>query len=135
MTFKDFPHNLQRIGTKTLKHRAELAMYRHFSPEDGDSMFLRNVGNYRRVYTAPKPGERHHYPHRHENLKSLIHEIFKNNLILKRRAVNCFMYLSVDRRLCIFLLFLSHEYVTCESYFVMSYIIIHNNSLNCGNFV
>jgi hypothetical protein len=25
------------------------------SPEDGDSMFLRNVGIYRRVYTAPKP--------------------------------------------------------------------------------
>jgi hypothetical protein len=28
---------------------------RHFSPEDGDSMLLRNVGIYRRVYTAPKP--------------------------------------------------------------------------------
>jgi hypothetical protein len=26
-----------------------------FSPEDGDSMFLRNVSIYRRVYTAPKP--------------------------------------------------------------------------------
>jgi hypothetical protein len=26
-----------------------------YSPEDGDSMFLRNVGIYRRVYTAPKP--------------------------------------------------------------------------------
>jgi hypothetical protein len=25
------------------------------SPEDGDSMFLRTVGIYRRVYTAPKP--------------------------------------------------------------------------------
>jgi hypothetical protein len=27
----------------------------HFSPEDGDRMFLRNVGIYRRVHTAPKP--------------------------------------------------------------------------------
>jgi hypothetical protein len=27
----------------------------NFSPEDADIMFLRNVGNYRRVYTAPKP--------------------------------------------------------------------------------
>jgi hypothetical protein len=27
----------------------------HFSPEDGVSMFLRNVGIYRRAYTAPKP--------------------------------------------------------------------------------
>jgi hypothetical protein len=27
----------------------------NFSPEDGDSMLLRNVGIYRRVYTAPKP--------------------------------------------------------------------------------
>jgi hypothetical protein len=26
-----------------------------FRAEDGDSMFLRNVGIYRRVYTAPKP--------------------------------------------------------------------------------
>jgi hypothetical protein len=26
-----------------------------FDPEGGDSMFLRNVGSYRRVYTAPKP--------------------------------------------------------------------------------
>jgi hypothetical protein len=26
-----------------------------FSPEDGDSLFLRNAGIYRRVYTAPKP--------------------------------------------------------------------------------
>jgi hypothetical protein len=26
-----------------------------FRLEDGDSMFLRNVGIYRRVYTAPKP--------------------------------------------------------------------------------
>jgi hypothetical protein len=26
----------------------------HFSPEDGGSMFLRSVGIYRRVYTAPK---------------------------------------------------------------------------------
>jgi hypothetical protein len=26
-----------------------------FSPEDGDSMFLRNVRIYRRVYAAPKP--------------------------------------------------------------------------------
>jgi hypothetical protein len=25
------------------------------SPEDGDSMFLRNVGIYLRVYTAPQP--------------------------------------------------------------------------------
>jgi hypothetical protein len=36
-----------------------LAPCRHtvsiFSPEDGDSIFLRNVGIYRRVYTAPKP--------------------------------------------------------------------------------
>jgi hypothetical protein len=27
----------------------------YFSPEDGDSMFLGNVGIYLRVYTAPKP--------------------------------------------------------------------------------
>jgi hypothetical protein len=27
----------------------------NFSPEDGDSMFLRNAGIYRRVYTAPNP--------------------------------------------------------------------------------
>jgi hypothetical protein len=27
----------------------------HFSPEDGDIMFLRNVGIYLRTYTAPKP--------------------------------------------------------------------------------
>jgi hypothetical protein len=27
----------------------------HVSPEDGDSMFLRNAGIYRRVYMAPKP--------------------------------------------------------------------------------
>jgi hypothetical protein len=26
-----------------------------FGPEDGDSMFLRNVGTYRRVYMEPKP--------------------------------------------------------------------------------
>jgi hypothetical protein len=26
-----------------------------FSPKDGDSMFLRNVGIYRQVYMAPKP--------------------------------------------------------------------------------
>jgi hypothetical protein len=25
------------------------------SPEDGDNIFLRNVGIYRRVYAAPKP--------------------------------------------------------------------------------
>jgi hypothetical protein len=31
------------------------SLYRQFSPEDGDSIFLRNVGIYRRVYTAPKP--------------------------------------------------------------------------------
>jgi hypothetical protein len=28
--------------------------HRHFSPEDGDSTFLRYVGIYQRVYTAPK---------------------------------------------------------------------------------
>jgi hypothetical protein len=28
---------------------------RHFSPEDRGSVLLRNVGIYRRVYTAPKP--------------------------------------------------------------------------------
>jgi hypothetical protein len=27
----------------------------HFSPEDGDRMFLRNVGIYLRVYTASQP--------------------------------------------------------------------------------
>jgi hypothetical protein len=26
-----------------------------FSPEDGDSMFFRNVGIYLRIYTTPKP--------------------------------------------------------------------------------
>jgi hypothetical protein len=26
-----------------------------FGPEDGDGMFLRNVGIYGRFYTAPKP--------------------------------------------------------------------------------
>jgi hypothetical protein len=29
--------------------------HRHSRPEDGDIMFLRNVGVYRWVYTAPKP--------------------------------------------------------------------------------
>jgi hypothetical protein len=31
------------------------SQHRYFSPEDGESMFLRNVGIYRRVCTAPKP--------------------------------------------------------------------------------
>jgi hypothetical protein len=30
-----------------------LHMHHHISPEDGDSMFLRNAGIYPRVYTAP----------------------------------------------------------------------------------
>jgi hypothetical protein len=30
------------------------SQHRHFSPEDGDSMFLRNVGIYLRIYTASK---------------------------------------------------------------------------------
>jgi hypothetical protein len=31
------------------------SQHRHFSPEDGGIVFLRNVGIYRRGYTAPKP--------------------------------------------------------------------------------
>jgi hypothetical protein len=38
------------------------------SPEDGDRMFLRNVGVYRRVYSAPKPRTTSSSPS--ENLKS-----------------------------------------------------------------
>jgi hypothetical protein len=35
------------------------SQHRHFSPEDGDSIFLRNVGIYRRIYTTPNPEEHH----------------------------------------------------------------------------
>jgi hypothetical protein len=31
------------------------AQHRHFSPDDRDDVFLRNVGIYRPVYMAPKP--------------------------------------------------------------------------------
>jgi hypothetical protein len=32
-----------------------MGSHRHFSPEDGGSMFLQNVGIYLRVYTASQP--------------------------------------------------------------------------------
>jgi hypothetical protein len=41
-------------------------------PEDGNSMFLRNVVIYLRVCTAQNPEEHLHRPHRSENLKSQI---------------------------------------------------------------
>jgi hypothetical protein len=40
-----------------------------FYPEDGDDMFLRNVGSHK-IYTAPHPRIRHLHTQRRENLKS-----------------------------------------------------------------
>jgi hypothetical protein len=40
-----------------------------FISEDGDILFLRNVGIYLRVYAAPNP-KQHRHSHRRENLKS-----------------------------------------------------------------
>jgi hypothetical protein len=42
-----------------------------FSPEDGDSMFLRNVASTYDSTRRQNPKEQHH-PHRRENLKSHI---------------------------------------------------------------
>jgi hypothetical protein len=45
---------LQTSLTATLYNPSD-SQHRHFSPEDGDSTLLRNVGFYQPVHTAPKP--------------------------------------------------------------------------------
>jgi hypothetical protein len=83
-------------------------------PEDGDSIFLRNVGIYRRVCTVPssvlkmetacfsetlaytdestrrQTPEHHYHPHRRESLKSHVHSIclnFKTSLTVFRSEI------------------------------------------------
>jgi hypothetical protein len=43
----------------------------NISPEDGDSMFLRNNGMKLKVHTALNPEDQYGHLHRGENLKSL----------------------------------------------------------------
>jgi hypothetical protein len=43
------------LGRVYIHIHPSTSQHRQFSPEDRDSMFLRNVGIYQRVYTAPKP--------------------------------------------------------------------------------
>jgi hypothetical protein len=45
---------LQTYLSATLYNPCD-SQHRHFSPEDGDSTLLRNVGFYQSVHTAPKP--------------------------------------------------------------------------------
>jgi hypothetical protein len=44
-----------RNSVLTLEIFVKMFDAHHLSPEDGDGIFLRNVGIYRRVYTAPRP--------------------------------------------------------------------------------
>jgi hypothetical protein len=50
-------------------------------------MFLRNVGIYRRVYTAPNPEEHHHLQYMFFHLKPTH---FTDTLKSKKKSGNCF---------------------------------------------
>jgi hypothetical protein len=76
-----FPYSLSLIGPFPLAFLPQ-ALYNpstfhlcHFRPEDGDSMFLRNVGIDLRNHTAPHPRQHQHHANRRENLKSHIFDV------------------------------------------------------------
>jgi hypothetical protein len=69
MKMRHFIFNKMAHQTATTCSRWFLARG-FFYPEDGGDTFLRNVGPFHRIYTAPRPRRRHFHSHRCENLKS-----------------------------------------------------------------
>lgn len=60
----------ERVGSYVDARVSEKRTISLFSPEDGYSVFLRNVGFYLRMYIHQNSQQHYHHPYRRESLKS-----------------------------------------------------------------